>query len=73
MKRMGTQHSFGKDMYIISTLLDKLSQASRDKWNEFAEEQETAVVKGVNEWKVFRSWLKKGYNLAKRSRIDAIP
>ena len=74
MKTAGSQHRFSQDMYIVSTLLSKLSTASNDRWNDFAEEQDTPVVKGVNEWDVFRVWLRKGYQLAKRNRVNnALP
>ena len=71
MDSAGSGYRFSQDMYIVTTLLEKLSHASAEKWNEYADSQSTPVVRGVNEWTVFREWLAKGYRLAKRARISA--
>merc|ERR1711867_3499 len=64
---------FGSDLYIVSTLLDKLSHHQVEKWIEFAENQNDIVESGRNEWEVFRAWLLQGYRLAKRARITVAP
>merc|ERR1711867_319117 len=64
---------FGGDLYIVSTLLAKLSPHQVEKWIEFAENQNDEVESGKNEWEVFRAWLLQGYRLAKRARISVTP
>merc|ERR1711867_271960 len=41
---------FGNDLYIVSTLVAKLSPTSTDKWIEFAEAWPEKVITGKNEW-----------------------
>ena len=71
MTSAGTNLSFSHDMHLVPNLLSKLSPASVDRWNDYAEEQPFSVVRGVNEWTTFKAWLEKGYSLAKRSRLSA--
>ena len=71
MDSTGSSHGFSQDLYIVSTLLRKLAPQSVEKWDLYAETQPVKVVSGVNEWSVFRAWLKMCYQLAKRARLSA--
>merc|ERR1711867_241414 len=67
--QLGAGDIFGNDLYIVSTLVSKLSATSTNKWIEYAEAWPERVVTGRNEWEVWRKWLSLCYQKAKRARL----
>ena len=70
-EQLGAGDVFGSDLYIVSTLVSKLSAVSTDKWIEYAEAWPEQIVTGKNEWTVWRKWLSLCYQKAKRARLTA--
>ena len=69
LETTGDQQVLMTDMFIVNTLLAKLSQNWVDKWLEHVYTQAPNVKTGVDEWPVFRAWLKKCSELAVLARI----
>ena len=69
LETTGDQQVLVSDMFIVNALLAKLSHTWLDKWLEYKLAEAPNVKTGVDEWPVFRTWLKKCSKLAIMARV----